>query len=271
MVDTMVEKPLLLFCFSIHLTILTTGTCKQCQRGFNQACVNEQINGVTRDGGCTFCRSNQTSGMLTLPSDAEYCILQSEAAVHIPKDVDAASYAPLLCAGVTVFNSMRQMHIMSGETVAIQGLGGLGHLALQYANKMGYKVVALSSSSSKEKFAKDLGAHVYVDASKENHAEALTKLGGAAMIVSTAPNPEAMGDLVNGLAPGGKLILLSRKLHLVRSTRSDTDLDSGGWDSNQQRGHDSKGCFDPRLAFWSSTRLRRSYRLCGASQHQVHD
>ena len=110
---------------------------------------------------------------------------------------------------------MRQMKVASGETVGIQGLGGLGHLALQYANKMGYKVVALSSSASKEKFAKDLGAHVYVDAGKENHAEALTKMGGAAMIVSTAPNPEVVGDLVNGLAPGGKLIVLSRKSHLV--------------------------------------------------------
>ena len=146
--------------------------------------------------------------------DAEYCILQAEATVRIPTDVDAATYAPLLCAGVTVFNSMRQMKIMSGETVAIQGLGGLGHLALQYANKMGYKVVALSSSSSKEKFAKDLGAHVYVDGSKENHAEALTKMGGAAMIVSTAPNPDIVGDLVNGLGAGGKLVLLSRESHL---------------------------------------------------------
>lgn len=110
---------------------------------------------------------------------------------------------------------MRQMKVPSGETVAIQGLGGLGHLALQYANKMGYKVVALSSSGSKEKFAKELGAHVYVDASKENHVEALTKLGGAAMIVSTAPNPDIMGDLVNGLSPGGKLVILSRKTHLA--------------------------------------------------------
>lgn len=157
---------------------------------------------------------------------AEYCILRSEAVVHIPSDVDAASYAPLLCAGVTVFNSMRQMKVTSGETVAIQGLGGLGHLALQYANKMGYKVVALSSTGAKEKFAKDLGAHVYVDASKENHAEALTKLGGAAMIVSTAPNPEVMGDLVNGLAPGGKLILLARKFHLPIVPRRNTDCDS---------------------------------------------
>ena len=106
---------------------------------------------------------------------------------------------------------MRQMNVPTGEIVAIQGLGGLGHLALQYANKMGYKVVALSSSGAKEKFAKDLGAHAYVDSSKENHAEALQKMGGAAMIVSTAPNPEIMGDLVNGLGAQGKLVLLSRE------------------------------------------------------------
>lgn len=109
---------------------------------------------------------------------------------------------------------MRQMKITSGETVAIQGLGGLGHLAVQYANKMGYKVVALSSGGGKEKFAKELGAHVYLDGSKENHAEGLMKLGGAAMIVSTAPNPDVMGDLIKGLAPGGKLVVLSRKPYL---------------------------------------------------------
>lgn len=103
------------------------------------------------------------------------------------------------------------MKVTSGEIVAIQGLGGLGHLALQYANKMGYKVVALSSTGAKEKFAKDLGAHVYIDGSKENHVEALQNMGGAAMIVSTAPNPEIMGDLVHGLGPQGKLVVLSRK------------------------------------------------------------
>ena len=170
---------------------------------------------MTRDGGCTSQRSKEEFRLLTLLIDAEYCILQSEARVHVPADVDSANYAPLLCAGVTVFNSMRQMKITSGEIVAIQGLGGLGHLALQYANKMGYKVVALSSGASKEKFAKDLGAHIYIDTSKENPTEALMKLGGAAMIVSTAPSGDAMGDLANGLAPGGKLVLLSRKSYLV--------------------------------------------------------
>ena len=149
--------------------------------------------------------------LLTNPPDAEYCILRTEAVVHIPTDIDPADYSPFLCAGVTVFNSMRQMKIMPGEVVAVQGLGGLGHLAVQYANKMGYKVVALSSSGSKEKFAKQLGAHIYVDGSKESHVEALQKLGGASMIVSTAPNPEIMGDLVAGLGMHGKLILLARK------------------------------------------------------------
>lgn len=210
------------FCVNIDPN-RATGTCKQCKRGFAQTCPNLEINGVTRDGGCTFHKVTKTYRLLNQTTDAEYCTLRSEAGVHIPADVDAASYAPLLCAGVTVFNSMRQMKVTSGEIVAIQGLGGLGHLALQYANKMGFKVVALSSSGGKEKFAKDLGAHVYIDGSKENHAEALMKMGGAAMIVSTAPIPDIMGDLVNGLAPSGKLVLLARKLHVPIETRRNAD------------------------------------------------
>ena len=106
---------------------------------------------------------------------------------------------------------MRKLNVPPGETVAIQGLGGLGHLALQYASKMGYRVVALSSSASKEKFAKELGATDYIDGSKEDHAEALQKLGGATMIVVTAPNPKLIGKLVGGLGIGGKLLILPRK------------------------------------------------------------
>lgn len=105
---------------------------------------------------------------------------------------------------------MRQQHIPPGETVAVQGLGGLGHLAIQYASKMGYRVVALSSSGAKEQFARDLGASEYIDGSKEDHAEALQKLGGAAMIVSTAPSPETIGKLVGGLDILGKLLILAR-------------------------------------------------------------
>ena len=146
-------------------------------------------------------------------SDAEYCNLRSEATVSIPSDADPAAYCPLLCAGITVFNSMRQQHIPPGETVAVQGLGGLGHLAIQYASKMGYRVVALSSSGAKEKFAKDLGATDYIDGSKEDHAEALQKLGGASLIVSTVSDPSMIGKLVGGLDILGKLLILARMIY----------------------------------------------------------
>ncbi|KAG6368842.1 hypothetical protein INS49_003058 [Diaporthe citri] len=152
------------------------GTCRSCQRGVFQTCDNEEINGVTMDGGY-----------------AEYVLLRAEAAVRIPSDVDPAEAAPLLCAGVTTFNSMRRMGVMQGGLVAVQGLGGLGHLAVQFASKMGY----------------ELGAHHYVDTSREDPVKALMKLGGAAMICSTAPHPKAISPLVGGLAPQGKLIVLA--------------------------------------------------------------
>ena len=103
------------------------------------------------------------------------------------------------------------MHIPPGETVAIQGLGGLGHLALQYADKMGYHVIALSGSGSKEKFARDLGAKEYIDGSKVKHGEALRERGGVALIVSTAPDVEMIQQLQVGLEPMGKLLLLGRE------------------------------------------------------------
>ena len=119
------------------------GICKACKRGQNQMCPNAKINGFSLDGGCKtsiFSIHQQVVTILT-PLDAEYCILNSEAVVRLPSDCDPAKYAPLLCAGVTVFNAMRNMHISPGETVAIQGLGGLGHLAVQYAARMGYRAI----------------------------------------------------------------------------------------------------------------------------------
>ncbi|MCJ1453490.1 hypothetical protein MMC28_003837 [Mycoblastus sanguinarius] len=141
--------------------------------------------------------------------DAEYCKLRTEAAVRIPAHVDAAKYAPILCAGMTVFNSMRRMNVPPGATVGVQGLGGLGHLAIQYANKFGYRVLALSRGSQKEKFARELGAHEYVDASKGDAGEALRELGGASLIVSTAPSADVMTPLLKGLGVLGKLLILS--------------------------------------------------------------
>lgn len=166
--------------------------CKQCQRGQFQMCQNEAINGVTRDGGY-----------------AEYVLLRTEAVVRVPKDVDPVEYAPILCAGITVFNSIRKMQIPPGEVIAVQGLGGLGHLAVQYANRMGYRVVALSHDNSKKDFAKQLGAHEYISTEGHDPSEELMKMGGAALIVVTAPNPKTVTPLTGGLAPGGRLLILA--------------------------------------------------------------
>jgi D-arabinose 1-dehydrogenase-like Zn-dependent alcohol dehydrogenase len=155
-------------------------------------CKNAAINGVTRDGGY-----------------GEYATLRSEATVRIPKEVDPVEYAPILCAGVTVFNAIRRLKITPGELVVIQGLGGLGHLAVQYANKMGYRVAVLSSSDKKRDFAKQLGAHEYIDSSKEDTVEQLNKLGGAALIVCTAPSSKLIAPLTGGIAPGGHLLILA--------------------------------------------------------------
>ncbi|KAI4161545.1 MAG: hypothetical protein L6R39_000035 [Caloplaca ligustica] len=196
------------------------GTCKACKKGVFQMCDNALVNGETKGGGCTWLLFSFNvlalfpARMMLTQADAEYCMLRAEAAVRVPSHVDAAKYAPILCAGVTVFNSMRNMNISPGATVAIQGLGGLGHLAIQYASKFGYRVVALSRDSKKEKFARDLGADDYIDGSKGDIGEALQKLGGASLIVSTAPSVDAITPLLKGLGIFGKLLILSSKSFL---------------------------------------------------------
>lgn len=153
-------------------------------------CESKTINGVMREGGY-----------------GEYATLRTEAAVRIPKDMDPAEVAPLLCAGVTVFNGMRQLNVSPGEVVAVQGLGGLGHLAIQYARKMGYRTVALSRGSAKKDFAMKLGATDFIDTQAQDVGEALQALGGAAMVVVTAPNPEVITPLLGGLGVRGKLLI----------------------------------------------------------------
>ena len=178
-------------------------------------CDNEPITGVTRNGGCQstapFPRHVLCPIWLTQEADAEYVLVRSEAGVSVPEEVDAAKYAPLLCAGVTMFNSIRRMNIGYGETVAIQGLGGLGHLAVQYANSFGFKVVAISRGADKEKFARQLGAHEYIDTNDGPPGAALAKLGGAALIVTTSPDGKQIPELLDGLGPAGKLLVLSCK------------------------------------------------------------
>lgn len=129
--------------------------------------------------------------------------------MRIPENVDAAKYAPILCAGMTVFNSIRHMNIPIGDRVAIQGLGGLGHLAIQYAASMGYRVTAISRGSEKEKFARQLGAHEYIDSNKGDVGTALKALGSASLVVATAPTAESITPLITGLGVLGKLLVLS--------------------------------------------------------------
>lgn len=207
--------------------------------------------------------------------DAEYCLLRSEATVRVPTDVDPAEFAPQLCAGVTVFNGIRQMKITPGEIVAIQGLGGLGHLAVQYAAKMGYRVVALSSSASKEKFAKELGASDYIDGSKQDHGETLQKLGGAALVVATAPNTEVMKGLIHGLAPQGKLLILAGKFITLLGWDEVHPLltvANSRWRSNiQYNPNDPQRPLSPRLAIRPRTRLRRDHYIRADPQRQLHD
>ncbi|KZT29287.1 GroES-like protein [Neolentinus lepideus HHB14362 ss-1] len=167
-------------------------TCLQCRKGDFNTCQNEQINGVTMDGGY-----------------AEYATLKSEAVVTLPDGMDPAETAPLMCAGVTTYNSIRNMGLKGGDIVAVQGIGGLGHLAVQYSRAMGYKTVALSTSASKKDLATQLGAHVYLDGSKVNQAEELSKMGGANLIVATAPSVDIIQGLIGGLAVGGTLLVLA--------------------------------------------------------------
>ncbi|KAI8292262.1 hypothetical protein K4K60_009463 [Colletotrichum sp. SAR11_57] len=195
------------------------GTCTQCQKGFFQTCQNTAVNGVSMDGGY-----------------AEYVLLRAEAVVRVPKNMDPADSAPLLCAGVTVFNSIRKQGIEHGSLVVIQGLGGLGHLGVQYANKMGYKVAVLSSGSSKKEFATKLGAHEYIDTSAEDPVKRLQELGGAALIVATAPHAKAISPLTGGLMPGGKLLVLAPvgKLEVDSVDLIIGGKSVGGWPSGHQ-------------------------------------
>ncbi|KAI1790965.1 GroES-like protein [Ganoderma leucocontextum] len=166
--------------------------CGRCRIGDYITCVEEDLIGVLSDGGY-----------------AEYVTVRTEAVASVPRDMDPAEVAPMMCAGVTVFNALRRVNIAAGEIVAVQGIGGLGHLVLQMARAMGYRPVALSSSPDKEEIARRLGAEAYFDSSKVCHAEELQKLGGAKVIVCTANAPELHPKLIPGLAVDGTLLMLA--------------------------------------------------------------
>lgn len=165
--------------------------CKACRRGDFMSCENAKITGASFDGGY-----------------AEYMTAPQEALALVPNELDSAESAPLLCAGITMFNVLRNSGAKAGDVVAIQGIGGLGHLGIQYANRMGFKTVALSVTTGKKELAKALGAHVFINVSDSNTVEELQKLGGAKIILATAPSSELISSVTGGLATDGKIIVL---------------------------------------------------------------
>jgi D-arabinose 1-dehydrogenase-like Zn-dependent alcohol dehydrogenase len=167
------------------------GTCLACRRGDFRNCKNLKIPGISYDGGYQ-----------------QYMVAPVEALVAVPESLGAAEAAPLLCAGITTFNALRHSGAMPGDLVAVMGIGGLGHLGIQFANKFGYKVAAIGRGPGNAALAKKLGASVYIDSKATNAAEALQKLGGAQVILATAPSSKAMSELFDGLGPNGKLMVI---------------------------------------------------------------
>lgn len=166
------------------------GHCENCRRGDFVNCLNQPISGVHSDGGY-----------------AEMIIAQASGLAAIPDDLQPTEAAPLLCAGLTTFNGLRNSKARAGELVAIQGVGGLGHLGIQFARRMGFKVAAIARGSEKEGLARRLGAHHYIDSNTQDPIAALQALGGARLILATAANSKSMSPLLGGLAPRGQLIV----------------------------------------------------------------
>jgi D-arabinose 1-dehydrogenase-like Zn-dependent alcohol dehydrogenase len=167
------------------------GKCEPCRRGDFVCCEKASVPGLTFDGGY-----------------AEYLVAPGQALASVPESLDSVEAAPLLCAGITTFNAIRNSGARAGDTVAILGLGGLGHLGVQFAAKMGYRVVAIARGADKADFAKKLGAHHYIDSTKEDPAQALLKLGGAKTILSTVTNSDAISAAIGGLGFHGHFVIV---------------------------------------------------------------
>ena len=167
------------------------GTCRECRRGDFRNCRNVKVTGISYDGGYQ-----------------QYMMAPVEALVPIPAGLSDVEAAPLLDAGITTYNALRNSGAMPGDLVAVQGIGGLGHLGVQFANKFGYNVAAIGRGSENAALAKKLGAQVYIDSQATNAAQELQKLGRASVIIATAPNSKAMSALIDGLGPNGKLVVV---------------------------------------------------------------
>jgi D-arabinose 1-dehydrogenase-like Zn-dependent alcohol dehydrogenase len=167
------------------------GTCRSCRRGDFGTCVNMKITGISYDGGYQ-----------------QFMVAPVEALAAIPESLTDVDAAPLLDAGITTFNALRHSGASPGDLVAVLGVGGLGHLGIQYANKFGFKVAAIARGPDNAELARKLGAHEFIDSRATNAAEALKKMGGAQVILATAPSSKAMSDLIDGLGPNGTLMVV---------------------------------------------------------------
>lgn len=167
------------------------GHCSSCRRGDFVTCIRGKVPGIAYDGGY-----------------AEYMIAPFEALATVPEDLKSEDAAPLLCAGITTFNALRHSGANAGDLVAILGIGGLGHLGVQFAARMGFKTVAIARGSDKGPLAKQLGAHIYIDSTAQNAAEELTKLGGAKVILATVTDAKTMSSVAPGLGIDGKLLIV---------------------------------------------------------------
>jgi D-arabinose 1-dehydrogenase-like Zn-dependent alcohol dehydrogenase len=165
--------------------------CPPCRRGDFMLCENQPISGINYDGGY-----------------ADYVIAPANAIALVPDELKDADAGPLLCAGVTTFNVLRNSGARTGDTVAILGIGGLGHLAVQYAAKAGYRTVAIARGQDKGPLAQQLGAHIYIDSTTQDPAKELQKIGGANIVLSTVTSAKALEWVIDGLAPAGKFILV---------------------------------------------------------------
>jgi D-arabinose 1-dehydrogenase-like Zn-dependent alcohol dehydrogenase len=167
------------------------GTCLACRRGDFANCASVIVCGISYDGGYQ-----------------EYMVAPADAVAHVPESLDPAEIAPLMCAGITTFNALRRNGGLAGDLVAVQGIGGLGHLGIQFAKKFGYRVAAIGRGAKDESLAKKLGADVYIDSAASDAAAELKKLGGALVILATAPSGKAMGSLIAGLGDNGILLVV---------------------------------------------------------------
>jgi len=167
------------------------GHCISCRRGDFITCKEGKIPGISYDGGY-----------------AQYMIAPFEALASVPDDLKSEDAAPLLCAGITTFNSLRHSGAEPGDLVAVLGIGGLGHLGVQFARKMGFKTVAIARGTDKAPLAKKLGAHIYLDSTQQNVAEELTRLGGAKVILATVTDARSMSSVIAGLGVDGRLVVL---------------------------------------------------------------